>query len=91
MQRNGMVIWDKIAAEVAKDFPDVMVDKMLVDAMTGRRALDPKSLDTTVATNLVSKPMVYLTLMPRSWMIARRPPIRSRSRTRKLHWYRTGK
>lgn len=53
-QRNGMVMWDEIAAEVAKDFPDVKWDKMLVDAMTCRMVLDPKSLDTIVATNLVS-------------------------------------
>ncbi|KAH1504013.1 hypothetical protein KXX06_000389 [Aspergillus fumigatus] len=31
-QRNGMVLWDEVAAEVARDFPDVTVDKMLVDA-----------------------------------------------------------
>jgi isocitrate/isopropylmalate dehydrogenase len=53
-QRNGMVMWDEIAAEVANDFPDVKVDKMLVDAMTCRMVLHPKSLDTIVATNLVS-------------------------------------
>ncbi|CAD0084577.1 unnamed protein product [Aureobasidium vineae] len=45
-QRNGMVMWDEIAAEVAKDFPDVKVDKMLVDAMTCRMVLQPQSLDT---------------------------------------------
>ncbi len=51
-QRFGMVMWDEIAAEVAKDFPDVTWDKMLVDAMTVRMVKDPKSLDTIVATNL---------------------------------------
>ncbi|KAK0620798.1 tartrate dehydrogenase/decarboxylase [Immersiella caudata] len=51
-QRNGLVLWDEVAAEVAKDFPDVKVDKMLVDAMTARMVLAPKSLDTIVATNL---------------------------------------
>ncbi|KAH7083351.1 hypothetical protein BKA63DRAFT_151424 [Paraphoma chrysanthemicola] len=51
-QRNGMVLWDEVASEVAKDFPDVKWDKMLVDAMTCRMVLDPKSLDTIVATNL---------------------------------------
>lgn len=35
-----------------QDFPDVTVDKMLVDAMTTRMVLNPKSLDTIVATNL---------------------------------------
>jgi tartrate dehydrogenase/decarboxylase / D-malate dehydrogenase len=51
-QRFGMVMWDEIAAEVAKDFPVVTWDKMLVDAMTVRMVKDPKSLDTIVATNL---------------------------------------
>jgi len=54
-QRNGMVMWDEVAAEVAKDFPDVTMDKMLVDAMTCRMVLQPNSLDTIVATNLVSR------------------------------------
>lgn len=53
-QRNGMVLWDEVVYEVAKDFPDVSLDKMLVDAMTTRMVLNPKSLDTIVATNLVS-------------------------------------
>ncbi|KAK7531092.1 hypothetical protein IWX49DRAFT_357461 [Phyllosticta citricarpa] len=51
-QRHGMVLWDEVAKDVAKDFPDVKVDKMLVDAMTTRMVLDPASLDTIVATNL---------------------------------------
>lgn len=51
-QRNGMVMWDEIAAEVATEFPDVKWDKMLVDAMTVRMTLQPRSIDTVVATNL---------------------------------------
>jgi tartrate dehydrogenase/decarboxylase/D-malate dehydrogenase len=51
-QRHGMVLWDDIAAEVARDFPDVAYDKMLVDAMTTRMVAKPSSLDTIVATNL---------------------------------------
>ncbi|SMR55263.1 unnamed protein product [Zymoseptoria tritici ST99CH_1E4] len=51
-QRFGMVMWDEIATEVAKDFPDVTVDRMLVDAMTCRMVLQPQSIDTIVATNL---------------------------------------
>ena len=51
-QRHGMVMWDEIAGEVAEAFPDVTWDKMLVDAMTVRMTLQPKSLDTIVATNL---------------------------------------
>ncbi|POR36214.1 Putative tartrate dehydrogenase/decarboxylase TtuC [Tolypocladium paradoxum] len=54
-QRNGMVLWDEVAAEVATEFPDVAMDKMLVDAMTVRMVQKPESLDTIVATNLVSR------------------------------------
>lgn len=52
-QRNGMVLWDEVAAEIAAEFKDVTVEKMLVDAMTCRMVLKPESLDTIVATNLV--------------------------------------
>jgi tartrate dehydrogenase/decarboxylase / D-malate dehydrogenase len=51
-QRHGMVLWDEIAAEVARDYPDVMHDKMLVDAVTTRMVGKPGSLDVLVATNL---------------------------------------
>ena len=51
-QKFGMVMWDEIAAEVAADFPDVTWDKELVDAMTMRMVLKPRSIDTVVATNL---------------------------------------
>jgi tartrate dehydrogenase/decarboxylase/D-malate dehydrogenase len=47
-----MVMWDQIAAEVAREFPDVKWDKELVDAMTARMVNKPASLDTIVATNL---------------------------------------
>ena len=51
-QRHAMVMWDEIAAEVAKEFPDVSWDKELVDAATVRMVNRPASLDTIVATNL---------------------------------------
>ncbi len=51
-QRHGMVLWDEIFFEVAKDFPDVRFDKELVDAVTTRMVLKPGSLDVIVATNL---------------------------------------
>ena len=51
-QRHGMVMWDEIAAEVAKDFPAVAMDKELVDAMTTRMVLKPATIDVVVATNL---------------------------------------
>ena len=51
-QRHGMVLWDEIFFEVAKDFPDVTWDRELVDAATTRMTLKPGTLDTLVATNL---------------------------------------
>ena len=51
-QRHAMVMWDEVAREVAKDFPDVTCDKELVDAATARMVNRPASLDTIVATNL---------------------------------------
>ncbi len=51
-QRHAMVMWDEIAAQVAKEFPDVRWDKELVDAATARMVNRPASLDTLVATNL---------------------------------------
>lgn len=51
-QRHAMVMWDEIAVQVAKEFPDVKWDKELVDAATARMVNRPPSLDTIVATNL---------------------------------------
>jgi len=51
-QRHAMVMWDEIAAAIAREFPDVTWDKMLVDAMTVRMVMRPQTLDTIVATNL---------------------------------------
>jgi tartrate dehydrogenase/decarboxylase/D-malate dehydrogenase len=51
-QRHAMVMWDEIAGEVSREFPDVKWDKELVDAMTARMVNRPASLDTIVATNL---------------------------------------
>jgi tartrate dehydrogenase/decarboxylase/D-malate dehydrogenase len=51
-QRHGMVMWDEVFYEVAKDFPDVKTDRELVDAVTTRMVLKPATLDVLVATNL---------------------------------------
>ena len=51
-QRHGMVLWDEIFYEVAKNFPEVRTDRVLVDAVTTRMVLNPGSLDTIVASNL---------------------------------------
>ena len=51
-QRHGMVFWDEVAAAVARDFPEVTMEKELVDAMAARFVRKPGSIDTVVATNL---------------------------------------
>ncbi len=51
-QRHGMVLWDEIFYEVARAFPDVRTDRVLVDAMTTRMVLKPAAIDTVVASNL---------------------------------------
>jgi tartrate dehydrogenase/decarboxylase/D-malate dehydrogenase len=51
-QRHGMVLWDEVAASVGRDYPDVSVDRELVDAMTVRMVTKPRSIDVVVATNL---------------------------------------
>ena len=51
-QRHAMVMWDEIAAQIAREFPDVRWDRELVDAATARMVNRPASLDTIVGTNL---------------------------------------
>ena len=51
-QRHGMVLWDEIFYEVAKDYPEVETQRILVDAVTTNMVLKPWSLDTLVASNL---------------------------------------
>ena len=51
-QRHGMVLWDEIFYEVAKKYPDVNTNRVLVDAATTVMVLKPETLDTIVASNL---------------------------------------
>ena len=51
-QRHGMVLWDEIFFELAREFPTVQTDKVLVDAMTTRMVLKPAAIDVVVASNL---------------------------------------
>ena len=51
-QRHGMVMWDEIFYEVAKNYPKVETQRVLVDAVTTQMVLKPYMLDTFVATNL---------------------------------------
>src|SRR5437763_13569522 len=51
-QQYGMVLWDEVFHRVAADYPDVIADSVLVDAMAARFVLRPESLDVVVASNL---------------------------------------
>ena len=51
-QRHGMVLWDEVFYQVAKDFPAVKTDRILVDAATTRMVLKPAAIDVMVASNL---------------------------------------
>jgi tartrate dehydrogenase/decarboxylase/D-malate dehydrogenase len=51
-QRHGMVLWDEIFYEAAKDFRQVKTDRILVDAATTRMVLKPAAIDVMVASNL---------------------------------------
>jgi tartrate dehydrogenase/decarboxylase/D-malate dehydrogenase len=50
--RYGYVLWDEVVDEVAVEFPDVRVERMLVDALAARMITHPLSLDVVVASNL---------------------------------------
>ncbi len=51
-QQYGMVLWDDVFARVAREYPDVETEKVLVDAMAARFVLQPEDLSVVVATNL---------------------------------------
>jgi tartrate dehydrogenase/decarboxylase/D-malate dehydrogenase len=51
-QQYGMVLWDEVFERVARDFPDVESESVLVDAMSARFVLDPETLSVVVASNL---------------------------------------
>ena len=50
--RYSYVLWDRVVGEVARDYPEVKVDRMLVDAMAARMVLRPDTIDVVVASNL---------------------------------------
>ena len=45
-------LWDDVVAQVAKDYPDVKVEKVLVDAMAARMVSRPDSIDVVIGSNL---------------------------------------
>lgn len=51
-QQYGMVLWDDVFKRVAKDYPDVQTESVLVDAMAAKFVLKPEELSVVVASNL---------------------------------------
>src|SRR5215472_9280699 len=51
-QQYGMVLWDETFARVARDYPDVVTESVLVDAMAAKFVLKPEDLSVVVASNL---------------------------------------
>ena len=50
--RYAFTFWDDVVEEIAAEFPDVAVDRILVDALCARLITDPGSVDVVVASNL---------------------------------------
>jgi len=51
-QQHSLTFWDEIVNEVGREFPDVTVERVLIDALAARFVLRPESLDVVVASNL---------------------------------------
>lgn len=50
--KYGMVMWDRVFAEVAREYPDVRADKTHVDALAMDFVRKPHTLDVVVGSNL---------------------------------------
>ncbi len=50
--RYSYVLWDRVVAGVAEQFPEIRVERVLVDAMAARMVSRPDSIDVVVASNL---------------------------------------
>jgi tartrate dehydrogenase/decarboxylase/D-malate dehydrogenase len=51
-QAHGMVFWDDIVEEVSEDYPDVEVERLLVDAASMDMVRRPDEFDVVVCSNL---------------------------------------
>ncbi|EMA54262.1 isocitrate/isopropylmalate dehydrogenase family protein [Halococcus salifodinae] len=51
-QAYGMVLWDDVVAEVGEEYPDVEVERLLVDAASMDFVRRPDEFDVVVASNL---------------------------------------
>jgi tartrate dehydrogenase/decarboxylase/D-malate dehydrogenase len=51
-QQFGMVLWDEVFRTVARDYPDVQINSLLIDAAAMDFVRKPESFDVVVASNL---------------------------------------
>jgi tartrate dehydrogenase/decarboxylase/D-malate dehydrogenase len=51
-QQFGMVLWDEVFREVARDYPDVQAQSLLIDAAAMDFVRRPEAFDVVVASNL---------------------------------------
>jgi len=51
-QAYGMVLWDDVVEEVGEEYPDVTVERLLVDAAAMDFVRRPEAFDVVVASNL---------------------------------------
>jgi len=51
-QQYALTLWDEVAEAVGLEFPDVQVERVLIDALCARFVLKPESLDVVVGSNL---------------------------------------
>jgi tartrate dehydrogenase/decarboxylase / D-malate dehydrogenase len=50
--RHTYVLWDEVVEAVHQEYADVVVERVLVDAMAARMVLQPDGVDVVVASNL---------------------------------------
>jgi tartrate dehydrogenase/decarboxylase/D-malate dehydrogenase len=51
-QPHALTLWDEVAEAVSREFADVAMERVLIDALAARFVLAPESLDVVVASNL---------------------------------------
>jgi tartrate dehydrogenase/decarboxylase/D-malate dehydrogenase len=51
-QQHALTLWDEVAEAVSREFPDVAMERVLIDALAARFVLAPESLDVVVGSNL---------------------------------------
>lgn len=51
-QQYTMVFWDEVVADIAREYPDVVVSSLLVDAAAALMVRAPERFDVVVASNL---------------------------------------